>query len=148
MLQKRFSLTRLLNMALADDRCVRGRYKIHMASEFSKSKHAFQHAQSAHLGTCIPLCFTQSSGQPNLKLYYIPQLLICASFSDNFHPPVKQFEVLLSWRTKPNRLGTFITVHTREMNPHVRTEHKNSRIRGPSARWPWGQATAQSLVSA
>lgn len=101
MLQNRFSLTRLLNMALADDSCVRGRYKIHMASEFSKSKHAFQHAQSAHLGTCIPLCFTQSSGQPNLKLYYIPQLLICASFRDNFHPPVKQFEVLLSWRTTP-----------------------------------------------
>lgn len=76
---------------------MRVRYKIYRASLFNESKRVFQHAQNAYLGTCCPLRFKRFPGQLNLQLYYIPQFLICVSFSDDFHRPVKQFEVLLSW---------------------------------------------------
>lgn len=109
-------------MAICDGSCVRVRCEMYRASLFNRSKRVFQCARNAYLGTRFPLRFKQFPGQLNLQFYYSPQFLICVSLGADFHRPVKQLEVLLSWRTKLTdciNLSQF--VHVKQVNLHFGT---------------------------
>lgn len=144
MLQSQGSLTRLLNMALWDNSSMRVRHKIHRAPELNRSKHVFQYAHSADPGTCILPGFKQFSVWFSLEFYYVPQFFICVSLSDNFHSPMKQFELSLCWRMKPTgSMNISPFVHIKCISPLGL--HKNFQIRDPCARWgEW--APAWSLI--